>query len=211
MENKKGVFIVFEGIDGCGKSTLLKRFASYLFERNKYSHIILTRNPYKDLNIRKILRKDSDPLKNSEILTELFIKDRIDHLKNIVIPNLKKGCYVLCDRYKLSTIAYQSAQGIKRDYLIKKQKDLIDPDITFLIDVSIKTAFERMKKDDKRKENKFEKSPEFLEKVRFNYLELKDILDEKNIIMIDGEKDVETIFKEMKNHFENKLINRNNY
>src|SRR3989344_4059399 len=121
---KKGLFIAFEGIDGCGKSTQIKKFADYLFSKDKHNHVVLTRNPYKDTDIRGILRQDNDPLTQSDKLANLFIEDRRKHAKEIIIPNLEMGNFVVSDRYKLSTVAYQSAQGLNIQDLIKRHEGL---------------------------------------------------------------------------------------
>ena len=197
---KSTKFIVFEGIDGCGKSTQIKSLVSYLFDQDKHNHIFLTRNPYKDVNIRPILRKDSDPMKQSELLADLFIADRRLHAKELLVPNLKQGFIVVCDRYMLSTVAYQGAQGLDMKKLLKLQDTFPKPDITFIIDVPAKVAATRMKKEAGRKEHKFEANLDFLEKTRRNYLALarKKVL--KNIIVIDGTQTREKVFKDIIKH-----------
>jgi len=203
MYFRRGIFIVFEGIDGCGKSTQIKRFADYLFNLDKYNHIVLTRNPYKDIDIRNILKEDSNPLTKAERLAELFIQDREKHVKELILPNLKKGCFVISDRFKLSTIAYQSAQGLDINELIKRNNKFPVPDITFLIDLPVEEAIKRRKEEKERDEQKFESDKEFQEKVRVNYLKIKELLKE-NIIIIDGNRSVDEIFFDIKkifNHF----------
>jgi len=208
MEDKrgKGMFIVFEGIDGCGKSTQIKKFANYLFNKDKYNHIILTRNPYKDTDARRILREDSDPLTKSEKLAELFIADRKNQVEKIVIPNLDKGHIVISDRFKLSTITYQSAQGLNIYDLINKHKEMPIPDITFVIDTSTDEASKRMKNEEGRNEHKFEANKEFLENTRKNYHKVKEILDDK-IFLINGNRSEEEIFEEIVKIFEEELVN----
>lgn len=197
---KSTKFIVFEGIDGCGKSTQIKLLVNYLFALDKHHHIFLTRNPYQDVNIRPILRKDNDPMKKSELLADLFIKDRKKHAKDLIIPNIKKGYIIVCDRYMLSTIAYQSAQGMDSKKLIEKQKKLPIPDITFIVDVPAKTASQRMKKEIGRKEHKFEANLDFLEKTRQNYLKFAKKHVFKNIFVIDGTQTREKVFNNIIKH-----------
>jgi dTMP kinase len=208
VEIKRGVFIAFEGIDGCGKSTQIKKFVEYLFEKNKHNHIILTRNPYRDMNIRAILREDDNPLTKADKLAELFIADRKIQAEEIIIPFLEKGHFIVTDRYKLSTLTYQNAQGIEMKELIKKHEGLPVPDITFVVDVPAIIASERMKKDAiKRNEHKFEKNMEFLEEVRQNYHIAKKLLEGENIFIVDGTKNIEEVFKEIKIIFEKICIN----
>lgn len=193
-------FIVFEGIDGCGKSTQIKKIIAYLFDKNKHTHIVLTRNPYKDVNIRPILLKDTDPMKKSSLLADLFIADRRKHAQDLILPNIKKNHLVICDRYMLSTIAYQGAQGIDMQELMNKQKDLPKPDITFVIDVPAKIATSRMKKELSRKEHKFEANLKFLEKTRQNYLKLTKQKVFKNIFIVDGTQKPEEVFTNIIKH-----------
>lgn len=199
---KRGLFIVFEGIDGCGKSTQARKFADYLFSKDKHYHVVFTRNPYKNINIRAILREDDNPMSEAEKLAELFITDRELHAKEIIIPNIKIGCHVVSDRYKLSTICYQMSQGMDVNFLIEKQKFLPVPDITFIVDLPAVIAGERMKQEAERKEHKFEANLDFLEKVRQNYIKMKSILPDEKIFVIDGNRDKEIIFEEIKQIFE---------
>jgi dTMP kinase len=206
---KKGMFIAFEGIDGCGKSTQIKKFAEYLFSKDKHNHVILTRNPYKDTNIRGILREDDDPLTQSDKLANLFIEDRKVHAQEVIIPGLEKGHFVISDRYKFSTICYQGAQGINITDLIKRHAGLPVPDMTFIIDLSALDSSLRMKKEESRNEHKFEANLDFLENVRQNYLKTKEFLTNEKIFIIDGKRDIETIFKEIVSIFERETGNQN--
>ncbi len=208
---KKGVFIAFEGVDGCGKSTQIKKFVDYLFLKDKHFHIILTRNPYKDVNIRKILRDDDDPLTKSEKLAELFINDRHEMVNEVVIPNLSRGHFVVTDRYKLSTVSYQGAQGMSMRDLLERQKDLLAADITFVIDLGADECSRRMKKDGMReigKEHKFEADIDFLENVRQNYYKAKELLPQEKIFIVDGNKDIETIHREIVRIFELEILEK---
>jgi len=207
--NKKGMFITFEGIDGCGKSTQIKKFIQYLFDLDKYNHIILTREPYKDANIRKILREDDDPYSQAEKIADMYIKDRFVHAEEVIISNLEKENIVISDRYKLSTIGYQSAQGLDMQDLIKKHDGLPVPDITFFVDVCGEVALERMKKEETRVEQKFESSLEFQESVRQNYYKAKELLVDEKIVIINGEQTEEEVFKEIINNFEKVVLKKN--
>lgn len=202
---EKGLFIVFEGIDGCGKTTQIKKFVDYLFHLSKYNHIILTRNPYKDTNIRAILREDNNPLTQAEKLAELFIEDRKKHIEEVVIPNLEKGHFVVSDRYKISTITYQGAQGIDIKELADKHDGLPIPDMTFVIDVSSQESGKRMKKEAGRNEHKFEANLDFLEKIRQNHFKAKEILQNEKIFIINGEQPPEKVFSDIKEIFEKEI------
>ncbi len=202
--DKRGKFIVFEGIDGCGKSTQIFKFVEYLSKLSKYNHILLTRNPYKAREIRELLKTNDSPESQSEKLAELFVNDRKEQTQEIILPHLEKGHYVISDRYKLSTIAYQSAQGLEPSKLIEMHNGLPIPDITFIVDVPAKIGQERMDKDNRTK-HRLEASTEFQEKVRQKYMETLKHLPNEKIVIIDGTKSVEEIHKQITEEFE-KLI-----
>jgi dTMP kinase len=207
MESQRGKFIVFEGIDGCGKTTQIKRFVNYLFDMDKHHHIVFTRNPYKDYSIREILRSDSDPLSQAEKIADLFINDRKNQVNEIVNPFLDKGHFVLCDRFKLATFAYQSAQGLNMKELIAKHSGFPVPDITYIIDVPVSVARERMVLEEERNEQKFEKDIKFAEKVRKNYHLAKEMLIFENIFVVDGSGREEDVFGEIKEIYEREFRN----
>lgn len=201
------MFIVFEGMDGCGKSDQIWRLARYLSTLNKYNHVLVTREPYKAREIREILQKDEPAEEKAQELTELFVKDRQEHVDELIQPNLEKGIIVISDRYKYSTIAYQAAQGQDIKKLVEMHKGMPIPNFIFIVDTSVEEAFCRMNKDKKenirKSEQKFERSQEFQEKVRQNYLKMPKLLPEENIIILDGNKTIEEIFEDVKEHFKN--------
>ncbi|OGJ18869.1 dTMP kinase [Candidatus Pacearchaeota archaeon RBG_13_36_9] len=200
MQNK-GTFIVFEGIDGCGKSTQIMKFVEHLSKLSKYNHILLTRNPYKARETREILKINDAPESQAEKLAELFVNDRIEQTKEIILPHLEKGHYVVSDRYKLSTIAYQSAQGMPVEKLKQMHEGMPIPDITFIVDVPAEIGGERMDKDNRDK-HRLKASTEFQEKVRQKYLESVKHLPDEKIFIIDGTKSVEEIHKQITEEFE---------
>ncbi|MEK6895952.1 MAG: dTMP kinase, partial [Nanoarchaeota archaeon] len=166
---KNGLFIAFEGIDGCGKSTQFMNLAEYLFKYNKKVNLVLTREPYKDINIRKLLHEDADALSKAALFTQLFTEDRANHVAELITPEIEQGKHVLTDRYKYSTIAYQAAQGLPMSELIHSQQRFPVPDIIVVIDLPATVAAARMQ-DDARVKHFLEKDISFLEKVRQNFL-----------------------------------------
>lgn len=198
------MFIVFEGIDGCGKGSQMQKLANYFSTKNKYNHLLVTREPYKAREIREILKLDEPPEAKAEQLTNLFIQDRKEHVQDLIKPALEKNVIVISDRYKYSTIAYQTAQGQDIQKLVEMHKGMPIPDFVFIIDTDLDEAFERMKKDEIRdEEHKFEKSREFQGKVKENFLKLPALLPEENIIILDGNRSIEEIFQEIKKFFNN--------
>lgn len=195
----KGKFIVFEGIDGCGKGTQLKLIHSYLWGLSKEIDVYTTREPTRDYKeIRKEMAKGTDVKKDAEWYAQMFVQDRWDHVRNYIKPALERGIIVLCDRYKLSTLAYQHTQGMALDDLLKMHKELLVPDLTMIFDCPAETAFERRKKEGSI--DVFDKDLEFQKKLRQNYLKLKDILFDENMVIINGSKSVDDVFVEVQGH-----------
>ena len=208
---KKGRFIAFEGIDGCGKSTQVWKLAKYISEISKYNHVIVTREPYKNADIRKMLRETDDPYSQAKQLAKMFTNDRKLHVREVIKENLEKGLFVISDRYSFSTLAYQQSQGIPLKELLELHKGLPIPDIIFVVDVPPKIAMDRMNKDSKRdkgKEHKFEKDIMFMDTLRMKFFDLTR-LPKHNVVMIDGRESPEDIFeKQIKPAFDKFLMKK---
>ena len=197
----KGVFIVLDGLDGSGKSEMVKLLHNYLFSKSKKYRILTTREPTNGAygkEIRDILARETDPSINGQKLLELFIKDREEHLKNIILPFLNKSNnhevnIAICDRYYYSTIAFQSVQGLDMRMLIEVNKGFLMPDVAFILDVKPEAALERIKG---REKEKFEQL-EFMNKLREKFLELPKFLND-NIKIIDASKDKDVVFDHIK-------------
>jgi len=146
--------------------------------------------------IKEILKKEKDPKKGGELCLKLFVKDREEHLKKEIEPFLKKdNSIVICDRYYYSTIAFQNAQGIDMEKLIIDNMAFRTPDITFILDLPVEVALERIGKRGEEKE-KFEQSG-FMGELRENFLGLKDELED-NMKIIDASKSKDDVFKQIK-------------
>lgn len=160
MESKKiikdGLFITFEGTEGSGKSTQIKLTKEY-FEGQGYD-VLITREPGGTNISEKIRNLLLDPEHSDMIAkTELFLyaASRAQHIGELIIPSLKKGMIVLCDRFHDSTTAYQGyGRNIPLDFI----KDLhrltlgeLEPEITFIFEVDLNIGIQRAR-------NKSEKS-----------------------------------------------------
>ena len=168
-------FIVFEGLDGSGKSTLLKRLAGHLSTQN-IPHL-LTREPGGTKlaeKIRELLLQKSDdaPVSRAEVL--LYEASRAQHVESLILPALRRGEWVICDRFSASTVAFQcSGRGLPRVVI-----DVIDlfacqnlkPDLTVLLDVTVDQSASRKKSFElDRLESE---ARDFHERVREGYLSL---------------------------------------
>lgn len=163
MADLKGVLIVFEGTDGTGKSTQLSLLAQYLQDNN--FPVVTTREPTEGKygqQIRKLYLQRDSYTPREEL--ELFLADRKEHVDNFIIPSLACGKIVLCDRYFLSTIAYQGAIGFDIDELISLNNFAPDPDMALLFHAPVDTSLKRITDGRRETLNDFEQI-ENLQKV----------------------------------------------
>ncbi|MEK7634347.1 MAG: dTMP kinase [Patescibacteria group bacterium] len=198
--DKKGKFIVIDGIDGCGKGTQVKLLADFIFDQDKKNHIFLTREPYNSeyyTEIRRLLKEGIDPKENAELLAELFVKDRKVHCE-LLEYLLSRGVYVVCDRYKYSTLAYQQAQGVSLEKLLEMHKGVLVPDLVIIPDMPAEIAFERVAKDGNRSHKEVFEQKDFLEQLRQNFLKLPVVLPNEKIVVINGNKLVGEVFELIK-------------
>ncbi len=144
----KGLFITFEGPEGSGKSTQIKLLRQFLAERGH--DVVTTREPGGTAagdRIRSVLLdKDCGSL---EPETELFLMlaQRSEHLKKVILPALKAGKTVLCDRYFDSSMAYQGhARGLKLERVRSVHEAFLPgflPDLTVLLRIAPEVGLER--------------------------------------------------------------------
>ena len=135
-----GLFITMEGTDGAGKSTQLNLLNDYL--KNKGFNVVFVREPG-GTKISEKIRDIILDIDNQEMhyMTEtlLYASSRAQLVNQVILPELKKGSVVLCDRFVDSSIVYQGiARNIGID-IVKKINNIatggLIPDITFFLDL----------------------------------------------------------------------------
>lgn len=152
----RGRLIVFEGIDGTGKSTQLRLVALALRQRGY--PVIATREPTEGPYGRRIraLYADRGGCSREEEL-DLFIADRRDHVEALLQPGLAAGKIILCDRYYLSTAAYQGANGMDVGTILARNRFAPVPDLAILFEAPIALGIERITASRGEGLNDFEK------------------------------------------------------
>ncbi len=188
-----GKFIAIEGIDGSGATTQTDMICRDL--KSDKQACYLTQEPTNNIIgslIRGYLAGEIKPI-NQTYLQLLFAADRASHLETEIIPRLKKGTHVISDRYFLSSLAYGSLDIEDTDWLYQINNQFLLPDLTIVIKVPIKVALKRIR-DDRSSVELFEKEAS-LAKVWKAYENLSKKYP--NIKIVDGEKDVYEIFKQI--------------
>jgi dTMP kinase len=189
-ENKKVIsnFFVIEGLDGAGTTTQAKKLATELTDS------IFTWEPTNS-DFGKMLRQIlSQNLPIDKItLAHLFATDRSNHLYNETgILNQCKTHKVFCDRYILSSFAYQSID-VNEEIVLSLNKDFPIPQITFFIDTPVDICMQRIEKRDNRE---IYEHTELQLKIREKYLKGIEFFKNLgwNIHIIDGTKNIDEIF-----------------
>lgn len=203
-------FITFEGIEGSGKSTQLKLAGEYLIEKN--IPVVMTQEP----SGTPIGRKIGDILfdRGHQAMcpeTELFLfcAARAQHVREVVLPALAAGKYVLCDRFFDATFAYQAAgRGLDATF-IEMINDYcalqLKPNLTLLFDLPVESGLQRAGRRDACLENpsaadRFEKEKlDFHQRVRQGYLSRLSE-DAGRFRLIDASRTIDIIAQDVRRH-----------
>jgi dTMP kinase len=195
------LFITFEGIDLCGKSTQAKLLLDF-FKRKK-KKVIFVREPggtFISEKIRDILLDKSNH--KMFALTEflLFSASRQQLTEEVIKPHLRKGYFVICDRYYDSSTAYQGYGGrleLKTVTGINKTATQgLVPDITFFIDIDFKEAENRRRITGKSRDRMEQKELAYFRKVAEGYRTIAK-KDRKRVITVNGNRAIDVIHNEI--------------
>ncbi len=197
----KGKFITIEGIEGVGKSTNVNFIAKYIIDAGFQA--VVTREPGGtpvSEAIRGIILSEFDEEMYGETELLLLYAGRFQHVENMIKPALKKGKWVVCDRFTDATYAYQGAgRGIpitKIDELYHWTLGNFEPDLTVLLDAPVDLAFERiLKLRDLDRIEKEKKS--FFERIRAQYLDMAKRHPERYRV-VDAARPLEDVQKTIK-------------
>lgn len=152
----RGRLIVFEGIDGTGKSTQLGLVADAL--RRRGYPVVVTREPTDGpygRQIRELYANRGGCSREEEL--ELFLADRRHHVETVLQPALATGRIILCDRYYLSTVAYQGANGLDVDTILARNRFAPEPDLAILFEAPVALGIDRIIASRGERLNDFEK------------------------------------------------------
>ena len=193
MYKKKPIFIVFEGVEGCGKSFQSNKLLNNL--KKKKISTILTREPggtetaelIRNLILKDYFKKFKRDKFDKYTDTLLYLAARNEHVKNKIIPSLKKKKVVICDRFIDSTIAYQVyGKKVSFNFINNVHKIILGklkPNLTFVLKVKPKVSKKRLKK--RKSKNRYDNFPQsFYDKAQKSFLKISK--NKKNYFVFDS-------------------------
>lgn len=164
-------FITFEGVDGAGKSTHLAWFADTLRERGV--DVLVTREPggtplgerLREIVLNEPMQAETEAL--------LMFAARMEHIELVIKPALRRGTWVVSDRFSDASFAYQGGgRGMAAEKLEQLERwvhEGFQPDLTLLFDIPVAVARQRLANNVSL--DRFEQEQgAFFEKVRNAYL-----------------------------------------
>ena len=200
----RGIFITVEGPDGAGKTSVVKRLETLLKNEVGEENLVITREPG-GIPIAEEIRKVILDPKNIEMdpRTEalLYAAARRQHLVERIIPSLKEGKMVLCDRFVDSSMAYQGAgRKIGMDPVLSINEFATEglvPDLTLYLDVDSETGLDRIKRGRTLAEldRLDQESGVFHQRVQHAYIKLAE-QEPDRIVTINARKDLNTVVSE---------------
>ena len=192
-----GLFITLEGIDGAGKSSHVEWLAAYWRERGR--EVVLTREPggtelgerLRELLLHTPMGQDAELL--------LMFAARSEHLAQRIVPALRRGSVVICDRFADSTFAYQGlGRGLDTAWIAFLEARVVGahrPDRTYLFDVPAAVAARR--RSAVRPADRFEAEDEdFFERVREGYRQ-RALAEPHRFLCLDGQATMPNIREEL--------------
>ena len=192
-----GRFIVLDGPDGCGKSSQARMLMDWVQSQGVAA--VGFRDPGATVigeKIREILLSPAHEAMTTPAEVLLYMAARVQLWAEKIKPALREGKCVVMDRWLSSTCAYQGYAG---EFGVEKVIDIAQdslervwPDLTIILDVDLKTAAQRLKRELDRMERK---GDNYHTRVREGFLKLAQ--DRPDFVVVDAAADVEAVHKEV--------------
>lgn len=214
MGRQRGRFISFEGGEGAGKTTQIARFADFLRARGK--EVLLTREPGGTAlgeDVRKILKfADYGDGLTQEAEALLFSAARAQLVREVIVPALNRGVYVVSDRFTDSSVAYQGAgRGLGEAAVSAVNRFAtggLEPDLTILLDLDPAVGFERVRsrvgENDNRQDRMETMELAFYERVREAYRSLAKAFPQR-FFVVEANDFENVISEKIQNEFDRRF------
>ncbi len=192
----RGCFVTVEGGEGAGKSTNLDLVQELLEEAGK--RVLRTREPGGTAlgeEIRGLLLGHREEGMDGTTELLLMFAARAEHVQRVIVPALKRGDWVLCDRFTDASYAYQGGgRGLDTEPVrileALVQGDL-RPDLTLLLDLPVKTGLSRA--GQRSAPDRFEQEDlDFFERVRAAYRE-RAAAEPGRFRVVDASRELEQV------------------
>jgi len=200
VEKERGLFITFEGADGCGKSTQMKLLEEYL--RDRGYEIVVTREPGGceiSERIRELVLDIRLKGMSSECEALLYAASRAEHVRQVILPAVKNGKIVLCDRFLDSSFAYQArGRELGDDFIRQINAPAMNavPDRTLLFVGDSQVVLKRLRAGGNLDRIEVEKDDFFL-RVYEAFEEIHRA-DPERVHRIDSNRDIEAIAEDVR-------------
>ena len=209
----RGRFITIEGGEGVGKSTQLAALREWLDAQG--FDVVFTREPGgtpRAERIRELLLENAEESMPAICELLLMFAARATHIANVIEPALRRGAWVVCDRFTDATYAYQGwGRGLDVAHIATLeqlvQQDL-RPDLTLLLDAPLDLSATRARARNQSAgvTDRFEREQrEFFERVRAGYLD-RARLEPRRIAIIDASLDVQTVTEAIRTTIRDRLL-----
>ncbi len=188
-ENKRGTFIVFEGIDRCGKTSQIQKLVTELTNLGK--KVIKLNFPDRTTPIGKLIDnylKEAEDL-DDHVIHLLFSANRWEFAKQIK-SYIEEGYIVISDRYVYSGIVFSSSKGLNMKWCTYPDCGLPAPDFVIFLEISIDESMKRGSYGSERYEKE-----EFQRKVASNFFALMKKFD--NWLILNAEKTFDELHTEI--------------
>ena len=189
-------FIVFEGLDGAGTTTQAHRLVSTLEIEGVRAHFTCepSTGPV-GTQLRQALsgrlRLPSGDRLTAETLALLFAADRCDHVAAEIDPLRASGVTIVCDRYAISSLAYQG-QELDPAFVLAINARSPVPDLTLFLRVSPRTALQR--RHGRHLADELYEKLATQERVAAAYEQsIAQLGDEHHVVVIDGERSLDEV------------------
>lgn len=197
----RGKFITLEGIDGAGKSTHHAWLVDHLKRQGR--EIVATREPGGTglgEKLRALLLSEPMHLETEALL---MFAARREHMDKLIQPALEAGKWVVSDRFTDASYAYQGGgRGLARERIQVLERWVqagFQPDITFVFDLPVEIAFERLAKAGNAPDRFEQETREFFERVRRAYLR-RAATEPDRIKVVDSRQSIDVIQKILEIH-----------
>jgi len=193
-----GLFISFEGTEGSGKTSVIREVQKHF--TSKGIQVLTTREPGGiriSEKIRDILLDKNHTEMDPRTEALLFAASRRQHLVEKIIPAMKEGKLILCDRFVDSSLVYQGiARKLGIDEVYEINRFAIEdffPKLTIFVDVRPEVGLQRVFNTPNREVNRLD-----LEQFSFHKMIYQGYLDlikkyPDRIKKINGEQSIEAV------------------